>query len=253
VDLNAELKDEKLRLQAFEMRYQQGHLTVESVLDATGPEPAATIKIVAEDVDIDDVLSYLHKPQAVEGKLNMVVDMRSRGKSSKEMATNLNGEFGFAIENGKIQRGVEMIASDALDLLFTAPAQKTYTNLNCMAGRLEFEKGVGTIRVLYMDTPGVRARGAGSIDLGSETIDIVIKPEAKRRLFKRSSPVRIKGELRNPSTKKVPASEAAILAGQLSVPLVALPARALGILWSLVRDDKDEKSPCVEEVLQQTK
>jgi hypothetical protein len=32
------------------------------------------------------------------------------------------------------------------------------------------------------------------------------------------------------------------------VPFVALPARALGYLWSLIRNDRDEKSPCIANV-----
>jgi hypothetical protein len=60
-----------------------------------------------------------------------------------------------------------------------------------MLGRLEFEKGVGTIQIFYLDTPGVRARGFGSINLASETVDIVIEPISKRRLFRYNSPVQI--------------------------------------------------------------
>jgi len=201
--------------------------------------------MAAEDMDADDILLYMHKAPALEGKVNLALDLKSHGRSSREMAANLSGEFGVAIEDGKIQRGVEMIASDALDLLFTARAKDTFTDLNCMAGRLDFEKGVGTIQILYLDTPGVRARGFGSINLASETVDIVIKPESKRRLFRRSSPIRINGQLNDPAVKKIPASEAAILAGQLAVPIIALPARALGILWSLISEDKDENSPCL--------
>ena len=250
INLNAALKEERLVIKIAEMGYQHGQLTGEGVIDAAVEEPEFKIKIVAEDVDIDDVLSYMDKSEAVEGQLNLVLDLHSRGKTRRELAANLNGEFGFAVENGRIKRGVELIAADALDLLFTAPAKETYTNLNCMACRLGFENGVGTVKVLYMDTPSVRARGGGKIDLNSESIDILIRPKAKRRLFKKSSPVRVKGTLRNPSTMKVPANEAAILAAQLAIPIVALPGRALGILLSLVKEDKDENSPCLEENVQ---
>jgi hypothetical protein len=140
---------------------------------------------------------------------------------------------------------VEMIASDALDLLITAPAKNTFTDLNCLAGRLNFDNGDGTIQILYLDTPGVRARAFGSINLSSETVDVVIKPESKRRLFGSSSSVQIKGPLSDPGVSKIPAKEAAILAAQLAVPIIALPARALGLVWSLIRNDKDEYSPCL--------
>jgi hypothetical protein len=181
----------------------------------------------------------------VEGQLSLAADLKSRGRSSREMAANLSGEFGAAIEHGRVQRGVEMIASDALDLLLTAPAKNSFTDLNCMASRLDFAKGAGTIQIFYLDTPGLRARAYGSINLASEKVDIVIKPESKRRLFGRSSPVRIKGQLNDPSVSKIPTNEAAILAAQLAVPIIALPVRALGLLWSLIRDDKDENSPCL--------
>ena len=73
-----------------------------------------------------------------------------------------------------------------------------------MAGKMEFKKGNGTITVLYLDTPGVRARGGGSVSLDSESIDIFVQPEAKRRLFKSSSPVKIKGQLNNPRDRPRP-------------------------------------------------
>jgi uncharacterized protein involved in outer membrane biogenesis len=187
----------------------------------------------------------MHAPLILVGNLNLVVDLSSTGVSMKQIASRLTGEFGVVLENGRIQRVIELLAADALDFLFTAPLQKTYTDLNCMAGRLLFEDGIGNIEILYLDTPNVRARGAGSVNLAAETVDVVINPRAKRRLLGRSSPVRIQGPLVNPSIKKVPAAEAAVLAGQIMVPFVALPARALGYLWSLVRNDKDEKSPCI--------
>jgi hypothetical protein len=83
------------------------------------------------------------------------------------------------------------------------------------------------------------------VSLADETIDVVINPKAKRRLFQRSSPVRIQGQLGDPSIKKVPITEVVALAGQIFAPFAALPARALGYLWSLIRNDKDEKSPCI--------
>jgi hypothetical protein len=251
LNFDAELKNKRLRIGPFEIGYQHGHLSGESIFDTSGREPELTIKLTAEDVDIADVRSYLQETPAVEGQLNLVVDMQSRGTSNKAIAANLSGQFGLAIENGRIQRGVEMIAADALDLLFTAPARKSYTDLNCLAGRLEFEKGIGTIQILYLDTPGVRARGAGSVNLDAESIDIVINPEAKRRLFKSSSAIRIQGPLNKPSVNKVPAKEAAILAGQLAVPLIALPGRALGYIFSLMRDDTDEESPCLKGLIKE--
>jgi uncharacterized protein involved in outer membrane biogenesis len=250
VGLDVILENGRLRIGPSTLNYRQGFMSIEAGLDASSDAvPEMEVKIAAEDLDIDDVLSYLHKPLIFEGQLNLVVDLRSTGRSIKQIASGLTGELGVALENGRIQRIINLLAADALDFLFTAPVKNTYTDLNCMVARLQFEDGNGAIQVLYMDTPAVRARGAGSVNLADETLDLVINPEAKRRLFKRSSPVRIQGQLGDPSIKKVPATEAVGLAAQIFVPFVALPARALGYLWSLIRNDKDEKSPCINNSL----
>jgi len=153
-------------------------MSIEAALDASSDAvPEMGVKITAEDLDIGDMLSYLHEPLIFEGQLNLVVDLRSAGRSIKQIASGLTGELGVALENGRIQRIINLLAADALDFLFTAPVKNTYTD------------------------------------------------------------------------KKVPLTEAATLAGQIFVPFVALPARALGYLWSLIRNDKDENSPCISDSL----
>jgi len=249
VGLDMLLENGRLLIGPSTINYSEGSMLYEASLDIASAKPKVVAKITAEDIDIDDLLSYLHEPLIFEGQLNLVVDLHSAGSSIKQIASGLTGELDVALENGRIQRIINLLAADALDFLFTAPVKNSYTDLNCMVARMYFEDGNGDIQVLYLDTPAVRARGAGSVNLADETIDVVINPEAKRRLFKSSSPVRIQGRLGDPSIKKVPAKEAAILAGQIFVPFVALPARALGYLWSLIRNDKDGKSPCISNPL----
>jgi uncharacterized protein involved in outer membrane biogenesis len=246
VGLDVILENGRLQIGPSSSKYREGFVSIEAALDASSDKvPEMAVKVTAEDMDIDDVLSYLHEPLIVEGQLNLVVDLRSKGRSIRQIASGLTGELGLALENGRIQRTINLLAADALDFLFTVPAKNTYTDLNCMVVRLQLEYGNGAIEVLYLDTPAVRVRGAGSVNLADGTLDVVINPTAKKRLFKSSSPVRIQGQLGNPSVKKVPVKEAAILAGQIFAPFVTLPVRALGYLWSLVRNDKDENSPCI--------
>ncbi len=250
VGLDVILESGRLRIGPTIINTREGFISYEATLDASSDAiPAMGVKLTAEDMDIDDVLAYLQEPLVVEGQLNLVIDLRSSGDSIKHMASGLTGELSLGLENGRIRRIVDLLAADALDFLFTAPAKSTYTELNCMVARLLFEDGTGTVQVLYLDTPAVRSRGAGTVNLADETLDIVINSTAKRRLFGRSSPVRIKGQLGEPSAKAIPATEAAALAGQILVPFVALPARGLGYLWALMRDDKDQQSPCIRESL----
>jgi uncharacterized protein involved in outer membrane biogenesis len=157
VGLDIILENGRLRIGPTTINYREGFMSIEAALDASSDAvPEMGVKITAEDMDIDDVLSYLHEPLIVEGQLNLVVDLRSTGGSIKQIASSLTGEWGVALENGRIQRIINLLAADALDFLFTGPAKNTYTDLNCMVARLQFENGNGAIEVLYLDTPAVR-------------------------------------------------------------------------------------------------
>jgi hypothetical protein len=46
--------------------------------------------------------------------------------------------------------------------------------------------------------------------------------------------------------RKLPFREAARLFGEITMPYVFLPVRAMGYVWYLMKNDKDESSPCLE-------
>jgi hypothetical protein len=147
-------------------------------------------------------------------------------------------------------RAVDLLGPDALDLLTTVPKIKKYQDLNCLVIRFIFEDGVGNSQIMYLDTPKVRSRGGGSVNLASETIDLVIQPKPKKGLPGTRSAVRIHGPLAKPKVRKLPFREAARLFGEIVAPYVFLPARGLGYLWYLMKKDKDEQSPCLLEAPQ---
>ena len=150
-------------------------------------------------MDVDDLLAYAHQPIILSGSLNVVADLRSSGTSPSEIASNLTGGVSFALENGQIWRMVDLLSKDVFDLLLTAADSRTYTDMHCLLGNLGFEKGVGTIDMLFMDSPKVRAKGAGTLNL----------------------------------------SDAAELYGTIVLPFVFLPLRGVEHLLSLLTNDAE--------------
>jgi hypothetical protein len=243
VGLDVTVQEGRLQIGPTTLRYLEGSSSLDAFIDTNESPPVLGLNLVVEDADIEELLTSVNRPLVLGGQLTMLVDLHSSGRSAREIAANLQGEAGFVIENGRVQRIVELLASDALDFLFTGTARNTYTNLDCTAFRMHFKDGLGRIQVFFVETPGMRAEAFGQVNLDDETIALIINSTSKRRLlFRRGSPVRVNGPLQDPSIFKVPAEEAAILAGQVLVPVVALPARALGVLWSLVRRDEREDS-----------
>jgi hypothetical protein len=250
LDLDLSLDGGRLRISPSKLSYGDGFVSIDATVDTAGPNPEITVKIVAEDVDMEGLLAHVHQPPIFGGHLNLAIDMHGVGRSSREIASTLTGEFGVSIENGKIMRAVDLLGPDALDLLTTVRKIKQYQDLNCFVIRFVFEDGVGNSQIMYIDTPRVRSRGGGSVNLASETIDLVIQPKPKKGLRGTRSAVRIHGPLAKPKVRKLPFREAARLFGEIVAPYVFLPARGLGYLWYLMKKDKDEQSPCLLEAPQ---
>ncbi|MEE4603917.1 MAG: AsmA family protein [Desulfobacteraceae bacterium] len=244
LDLNIEVKNGRLRIYPVNMVYTAGFTSCEFIIDASGSIPEFILQVTGEDINVDDILAYAHEPIIISGSLNLVVDLFSSGSSPREIASNLKGDIGMALENGRIRRIIDFLSVDAFDALLTTARRSRHTDLNCLINQIQFEDGVGDIVVLYMDSPRIRARGAGTVNLAAESIDMVLNPEVKRRLFRRGSPVRINGPLTGPSVRMIPGSEAALLYGDIFMPFITIPKRILGSLWYLIRNDRPD-SPCV--------
>jgi uncharacterized protein involved in outer membrane biogenesis len=249
LDIDVELENGRLRVHPASLAYAAGFTEMDFSVDASSAVPVYAIKIAGEDIDVDDLLAYSHKPIILSGSLNLVADLQSSGESARDIAANLNGSVSMALENGQIWRMVNLLAKDAFDILLTAADNRTYTDMRCLIGKVDFEKGVGTIDILHMDSPKIRAKGAGQINLADETLEVVINPQRKASLIKRRSAVRIGGSLANPSASSMPLVEAAELYGTVVLPFVFLPARALGYLFSLLTNDA-ETTPCLVEAPQ---
>jgi hypothetical protein len=116
-----------------------------------------------------------------------------------------------------------------------------YSDINCMLASFQINDGVAKSSLLAADGPHLALEGTMTLNLGEETIDAVILPKQKKRLFARIAPVRLTGDIRDPDVHAIPAKEAAMNIGALVlVPYVAIPVTILGRLWEAV-DDKDKQ------------
>ncbi len=244
--VHASLDDGLLRISPAGLRYADGFVSVESTIDARGPEPEFALTVTGEDVDVNTLNTHVKAPLIVGGHLNLAVDLKSAGRSPRQIASSLNGDLGIAIENGQVKQIADLIGADAIDFMAAVPRLRKDQKLACFAARFSFEEGIGKSQLIYIDTPSSRSRGAGTVNLPEETIDLVIQPKPKDARVGGSSAITLKGPLRNPSLRKLPFVEAARLFGEITMPYVFLPARAVGYVWYLMKNDKDENSPCLE-------
>jgi len=122
----------------------------------------------------------------------------------------------------------------------TTLRKNKYADLNCVVAKFEATDGKIKSTVLIADGPNLSLGGSIRLNLGKETMKIVILPKRKRRLFSSVSPVTIKGPMRDPHVEAIPKKAAIQEIGAMAlVPYVYVPLKLLGNLWSIV-DDGDE-------------
>ncbi len=238
--IDMSLDDGLLVVRPSGIRHEEGEISLEAVLDARKEKLDIIVKASAEDVVLDALLHYMDRPVILGGFLNLVADIRGSGNSLYEMAASLNGDIGFAVENGKIKRDIELLSADAFDTLTSLPKMDKYRGLNCLTLRFIFEDGLGKSQIIFLDTPNVRSRGSGTIDFKSDTLDFVIQPKPKKGLPGLNSAIRIQGPICDPKIIALPFKEAARLSGEILAPYIFLPVRGLGYMWYLLKGDTEE-------------
>jgi uncharacterized protein involved in outer membrane biogenesis len=204
------------------------------------------VRGAAEDGDIGTLLGTFRDSPFILGQLNLVADLRSRGNTAREIAIALDGDIGVAIEKGKIKKIADIIGGDALDMISMVRSSEEYRELNCLTFQLLFEKGMGKSQAIYIDTRTLSATGFASINLDAETMEITLQPEAKKGFAGTKSATHITGPITKPKIRKIPFREAARLVGEISMPIVFLPVRAMGYLKYMVTKDKNGDSSCIE-------
>ncbi len=254
LDIAIKLENRKFSLDPFSFGYEGGYVKARLLIDDRGSVPKLSFTGVADDLDLVQALRWVGFSSPLTGKVTLDADLRSRGETVHELVANLGGRFEAALEKGRIPtHTLALVAVDMLGWSFRRTVMKNkYVDLSCGVIGIQADRGVLSCRAL-LDAPNIVITGAGSIDLGNETCDLILNPKKKRKFWAVVTPVTIKGPLRDPDVRAIPVTSVAILSGgALLVPQFFLPAIGLNYLWEMVSKDKNGvKSPCFERLHQQ--
>lgn len=168
----------------------QGNWSGDLVLDASRSTPTLQIEALADSIAAQDMLTALTGFQNLRGLGDVHLDLQSEGTSLKALIQGLDGKFESDLNDGAL-KGLNLakLVRDASnlqalissgDLSITsfreAFSPEAETDFSSFIGNLDFTNGVASITDLRIDNPVVGITGAGSIDLGSRTLDIRLTP-----------------------------------------------------------------------------
>ena len=242
--LNIALQDGVLYINSNSFDLLEGSAEIDAAVDTSVAPPNITLNASADDLQLGDLLAQFDSDVPIEGELDLKTALQTAGTSLPGLTAALAGEFGMAIERGRINlRSFDLTGANLMQWLFTGAALRSSTDLRCFVARFGIEDGVATSQSLFMDTSLARSTGSGTLNLVDRTIDILVHPRpARAELVRLTTPYRIVGPLSNPSVEISKAG----LAGRAVGELALTPFNLLGSLTSLVSDwGRDQKNPCL--------
>ncbi|MHA1537778.1 MAG: AsmA family protein [Alphaproteobacteria bacterium] len=201
---------------------------------------------VAAKLDLRGVsLSKLKR--SVSGPMTIELDVRGSGRSPRAIASTLAGRIALIGGPGRVRDDALALITfgtgTILNLLKRGSVRSE--RVNCVVARFDFVGGIGRSRVIVIDTARLTFFGRGRINLGNESMNILMVPATKDIGLGDVTihPIRIAGPLRGPGIR-VDSSEAA---KQTAKNLFGFAGRTLNYVGSLIGVTKGPRSrgnPC---------
>jgi AsmA family protein len=215
----------------------------------------ATAKAVFKASQMD--LQTLSAELKVEGKLDVDLDLLSRGSSIAGLMASLNGRTVAVMGQGRLHnKNIQILggdlASGGYKLLNPSSQDANYTDINCAVSGFDITDGMAQVTALVMDTPDMTVIGEGQVNLRDETLDLALKTYQKGgagglhlSLAELAKSFKLVGTLAAPSLQMDPAQTMFAAMKAAGGVLLFGPA---GILAAFAGESRDGGNPCLAAV-----
>jgi AsmA family protein len=240
----------KLGTQSLEMRMGGGDVKLAGALDASDAKHARfSVSVSGSKIELGKMMAALGQGDVLTGgPTELKLDLRSVGASSAALAAALEGHV--KLVTGPTRARNRVLDSAGLNIVAQVlnavnPTRRTeqYSQVECAVINVPVTKGVVTVdRTVAIETNNVGVAMAGAINLGSETIDLSIRPQAKKGIGVGglANLVKVRGTFANPSVG-VDIAGAAGTAAQIGIGVMT---GGLSLLAKGLFDSATMEAPC---------
>lgn len=180
------LDDGRLELQPVTIRVGDGSIDGAVLADGSRTPVRANVEMDLTRLSVARLLNRLDVDVAAFGTLSGQargdVGVGGAGLSVKQILANSNGDVTLAMEGGRIDRTI--VAAAGFDLLGVFGSLLGITSdqieLRCTLADLAIRDGVVRTETLLVDTEVADVSGQGTINLGTEQLDIDLLTRPKR-------------------------------------------------------------------------
>ena len=164
----------------------QGKLAMRLAIDANARPFSAEFKLSGKQLDTAGLVVFREDNSIDNGTFDSAIEVTTEGLSVADFAANADGRASFRLNGARMKnQSLDFIGGDIFSNLVTLfnPFRSIgeYVDIECSVMDFDIEKGVATSKNgLAMKTDKVTLLGGGYIDLGDESLKILISPKARK-------------------------------------------------------------------------
>ena len=230
VNLGVKLDHAVLSLNPLSFTFAQGVLDGRTRTDARKAVPVTDIDLRLSNYALQSVIPLRGGAPPVTGMVDAEAHLHGAGKSIHQTLAVADGRVRFVAPHGEIRQAfAELLGINVgkgLSLLLNKDQHKT--DLRCAVADFTVAGGTMQARQIVIDTGVVVSHGSGTVNLGSETMNLRLDGQSKKpRLLRLWAPIVVKGRFTHPQVgveQSAVAAQGGVAAalGALVHPLAAI-------------------------------
>ncbi len=242
VSTHLKMDDGVLSMNPLKFGVAGGTLSGNILLDGRSDPMHGKFSLAARGVRLKQLFPTFEPMQTSFGQINGDADLNAIGNDPAALAATLSGEIKLLLNDGAISGALlEKAGLNVANIVLAKLFGDKTVKINCAAADFVVQNGVLNSRVFALDTTDALINVDGTVNLGTEVMDLNVYPHTKGfRIFSLRSPLYAKGTFKQPHV------------GVAVGPLAARGAAAIGLgllnpfaaLAALIVPSNDSASPC---------
>ncbi|MGV3682140.1 MAG: AsmA family protein [Acidovorax sp.] len=226
LSMRAVMDNAQLRLAPLTFGVAEGKIESEVAIDGRAPPLKARIHGKVEGLKLSALFPKVELMKKSFGRMDGAIALQSQGNSVAGLLGKGTGEARLYVREGTLSKQMLDLASLNVGSIIVGKlfGDDKEVHLRCAVADFTVVDGVAQSRVVKMSTDDAVIEATGTIDLGTEEMNMRIKPESLEwKFFSLRTPLYVKGTFGNPNVGVEP-GPLLLRAGAAVVAAVAAPA-----------------------------
>ncbi len=201
LSLRAVLNNAQLQLAPLTFGVAQGTIESEVRIDGRTPPLKAQIHGKIQGLQLSELFPKVQLMKKSFGRMDGAIALESRGNSIAGLLGQGTGEARLYVRDGTLSKQMLDLAALNVGSIVVGKlfGDDKEVHLRCAVADFTVVDGLARTRIVKMSTDDAVVQATGTIDLGTEEMNLRIKPESLDwKFFSLRSPLYVKGTFGNP-------------------------------------------------------